>query len=207
MHQTFSHYLRKNFKGSSVKKNTLFLLKVYKRFNLICKRFSKSNRIECPKGCGYCCQHHEPFISLTEAEAIAAWLLYQKINPYQRFSHLQDRSCCIFFDENTPFHCSLYPIRPLLCRSFGFMGSKKKQGERCYTPCKQMIYRGKNPMPTAGRWKKIVPASLGGDLLEKQQAGSNYNTIKISDAIYQSWNKLNLFLLFSQEEKKRKGRH
>jgi Fe-S-cluster containining protein len=64
--------------------------------------------MRCDKGCGACCG---PVIcSDAEFDAVAAYVLKHDIRPRR-----QGQRCPLYIDGE----CSVYPVRPFICRAFG----------------------------------------------------------------------------------------
>ena len=96
----------------------------------------------CPAGCGMCCEHFEPDVYEYEALYLAAWLLAHDAEKAERIrTHgaLQSRNNddgCFLYDPNTPYHCTVYGGRCLICRLFGHSGTRGKDMKIHWKPCK-----------------------------------------------------------------------
>ncbi len=95
----------------------------------------------CPDGCGDCCAHFEPDLLECEALYLAAWLLEN--NPRVArwimegdFVSANNDDGCILFDPGTPYHCTVYGGRCLICRLFGYAGEHDKNGRPRWRPCR-----------------------------------------------------------------------
>jgi Fe-S-cluster containining protein len=101
----------------------------------------------CPHGCGTCCQGYVPDCLPVEAEYLALYLLAEKP---QTASRMLEPSAgpaparCPLYDPSSPFHCSVYPARPVVCRLFAFAGIRPKQGGWTFRLCRHM--------PTPAAW-------------------------------------------------------
>lgn len=115
--------------------------------------------VGCPDGCGKCCVHFEPEIYEAEALYLAAWMLE---NQKERADHIAElgeaafthrdicsrndeggsdecyEDGCVLFDPKTPYHCTVYGGRCLICRLFGFSGDHGKDGYIRWKPCRHM---------------------------------------------------------------------
>jgi len=86
--------------------------------------------IKCKKGCAYCCKEGE--YPLSELEYINLMLFYQKLSNdikgriNQNIELLIEQNKQKFYE--CPFliddACSVYPARPIICRSFGLISYK-----------------------------------------------------------------------------------
>ena len=111
----------------------------------------------CPDGCGKCCVHFEPEIYEAEALYLAAWMLENQKDRAEHIAELGEAafihssskghgdSCderyedgCVLFDPCTPYHCTVYGGRCLICRLFGFSGDHGKDGYIRWKPCRHM---------------------------------------------------------------------
>ncbi len=163
------------------KEQLLVISRWYEKFEQESSEFSKEAGIRCPDGCGLCCiASYEPEVTLPEGLYAAWYILEQRRELEKRFSLLEGRSCCIFYDEHTPFHCTIYPARPLICRGFGFSGYTDKHGEFSYRPCRHM------------RSEEISREAKSGPVLSSFQAQVSFGSAyyPISDAIFHGWEKL-----------------
>ena len=104
----------------------------------------------CPAGCGMCCEHFEPDVYEYEALYLAAWLLAHDAEKAERIrTHgaLQSRNNddgCFLYDPNTPYHCTVYGGRCLICRLFAHSGTRGKDMRVHWKPCKFIEGTGKN---------------------------------------------------------------
>ncbi|MCR5724543.1 MAG: YkgJ family cysteine cluster protein [Treponema sp.] len=95
----------------------------------------------CPSGCGQCCVGFEPDIIENEALYMAAWLLENQrpvalkiANGCFPFNHTD--GTCLFFNPQSPFHCSIYNGRAFICRLFGASSFHSKHEDKVWRPCK-----------------------------------------------------------------------
>ncbi len=64
---------------------------------------------------------------------------------------------CVFFDLHGRGHCAVYPLRPLICRLFGFAAVRDKHGQPSYRPCRRMM----------GCWAPGAPPPVYADLAQR----------------------------------------
>ncbi|HKL87080.1 MAG TPA: YkgJ family cysteine cluster protein [Treponemataceae bacterium] len=98
---------------------------------------------QCEPGCGTCCVDFEPDILESEALYLAAWMLENQkeraiaiLEGTFMSPRLDPERGCIFFDPSTPYHCTVYEGRCIICRLFGYTGDKGKDGKLRFKPCK-----------------------------------------------------------------------
>ncbi len=105
-------------------------------------RFTEEAHISCPSGCGECCREFTPPVTSSEALAIAAWTYFvqeRDVRPLMRFT-VTGKGCPFADQMREGGKCTIYQVRPLLCRLFGAAATRTKRGlefRRC----------SKNPEP------------------------------------------------------------
>ncbi len=116
---------------------------VYKSIEKGQSDWKKSGGSFCPDGCGNCCVDFEPDVTEGEAIYLAWWLLRNKPETAQAIANGtyisprgENPSGCILFEPDSPFHCTVYDGRCLICRIFGFSGDTGKDGKKRWKPCK-----------------------------------------------------------------------
>lgn len=113
-------------------------------------RAPKRRQVGCPDGCGTCCQGFDPDVLPAEADAVADHLLASGRPDLLDRAHRNPGAdgTCVFYDPENPWHCTIYPVRPLVCRAFGFSRTEDRFGQPVFRFCRHM--------PTDG------PAQLSG---------------------------------------------
>ena len=107
------------------------------------KLWKTRSPMQCPDGCGSCCVHFEPEVYEAEALYLAAWMLEHQSERADRIAEADSNSFtrgdgCFLFDPDSPYHCTVYEGRCLICRLFGFSGDHGKDGTIRWKPCKYM---------------------------------------------------------------------
>lgn len=102
-------------------------------------RFCESFDVHCKSGCGSCCEHFIPDITRIESEYLAFGLAVE--GRQQEILDLvrdwdPENPVCPLYRFDTPFHCSVYRWRPLICRLFGACAVKDKEGRPQFRHCK-----------------------------------------------------------------------
>lgn len=103
--------------------------------------FQEKYNIHCPSGCGECCRHFVPDITKLEALLVASYIRFcmpdwEAIKQKLEFFKTNNFEFCPLFRENTPYHCSVYEARPLICRLFGNSCNQDKMGNAVFKRCK-----------------------------------------------------------------------
>jgi len=100
--------------------------------------------IACPADCGTCCVHFVPDAMPVEMDRIAFYLLTERKDLIDYFIETMKTSegrdaACPFRDPDAPGkNCMVYPVRPLICRLFGFCSVNDKSGEAAFSLCREM---------------------------------------------------------------------
>ena len=107
------------------------------------KLWKTRSPMQCPDGCGSCCVHFEPEVYEAEALYLAAWMLEHQSERADRIAEADVDSFtrgdgCFLFNPDSPYHCTVYEGRCLICRLFGFSGDHGKDGTIRWKPCKYM---------------------------------------------------------------------
>lgn len=113
---------------------------LYHKIQMSQKGWYEKTGIVCPEGCGECCRNFEPDLLESEAVYMAVWLLENQNETAQKviageFPFPQNKGCP-FWNENSPYHCSIYEGRAFICRLFGASGFHSKTGAPVWKPCK-----------------------------------------------------------------------
>lgn len=97
----------------------------------------------CPEGCGTCCVDFEPDVVESEALYLASWLLCHRRSMAEAilngtFIPLRHdgKKGCVLYNPDSPYHCTVYEGRPLICRLFGYSGNNGKDGKLSWKSCK-----------------------------------------------------------------------
>ena len=119
--------------GDSLKELSLIYDDVERDTEEFCEEYS----IHCTLGCGECCENFMPDITPAEANMIASYLIFIRkdmslIEKVKKKTSIH----CPLYDSNNPYHCQVYPVRPLVCRLFGQCASKMKDGKKIFRRCR-----------------------------------------------------------------------
>lgn len=132
--------------ASAARERLLAMEKLYARADEAVRRFQDAAGLSCPFGCGSCCEGFVPDILPAEAEYLAAYLAVAEAERAYALaasglgptSYPGGRLGCPLYRPDTPYHCSVYEARPLICRLFAFSAVKDKQGEPSFSLCRLM---------------------------------------------------------------------
>lgn len=97
--------------------------------------------LHCPPGCGRCCENPEVETTVVEMMPLALelWQRGEAVTWIERSLAVAERGSCVFYQAD-PFvpgngRCSVYWLRPTICRLFAFATVKNKQGQSVLAAC------------------------------------------------------------------------
>lgn len=132
--------------GSSVHQILQKMDEVYTQIDESQTEWKKVSPMQCPDGCGCCCENFEPDVLESEALYMAAFLVFnepQKAQAILDGSYISPRkNCgntgkgCFLFNPADNYHCTVYNGRPFICRLFGYSGDTDKDGKPRWKPCR-----------------------------------------------------------------------
>ncbi|MGB4406039.1 MAG: YkgJ family cysteine cluster protein [Sphaerochaeta sp.] len=128
------------YRGTYAGEGMASLAELYDQIEEETSRFCFEHSIACGPGCGACCEHFMPDITALEARLVAAYLLLIKKDPELTSKILDARESttgpCPLYRFDSPYHCSVYPVRPLICRLFGVCANGDKEGNGVFRRCR-----------------------------------------------------------------------
>ena len=192
------------FRTNGVLEGAEELMKLYAEMEEASISFTSRFDVTCPPACGTCCEHFVPAITDSEATLVALYLLYVK--PEQRlFDALysgDQTEACPLYDADDPHHCQVYPVRPVVCRSFNSLPSRDKNGNLRFRSCR---------FTDKGTEKRVLDHAQIAVLEEVRSMSDFGSSLALSDAssdaeslprqVVRQLSKLLLIQRFSQEEK------
>lgn len=109
--------------------------------------WKRASPFHCADGCGSCCVDFEPDVLECEALYLACWMLCHQaeraesilsgtFSPPREGTTDELAAGCILYDPASPYHCTVYDGRCLICRLFGYTGDRGKDGTARWKPCK-----------------------------------------------------------------------
>ena len=131
------------FDGTYAGQSMTDLFSLYLQIEGKTTEFCRSHSIACGEGCGTCCEHFMPDITASEARLVAAYLLFvvKDLDLIERVKAFAGNSKgpCPLYRADSPYHCSVYPARPLICRLFGACAYQDKNGNARFRRCRYNI--------------------------------------------------------------------
>jgi len=112
----------------------------YSRLDDLISAFRASTGLSCKAGCGWCCETGDPEITVYEAMPLARAIVSDPalLERYNAYRGNGTRKPCFFHDASRDFQCTVYGIRPMICRMFGYAGVRDKNGAVRFKPCPKM---------------------------------------------------------------------
>ena len=119
------------------------ILGLYSQMDRQTSEIQSRTGLQCPPGCGQCCESSVPHATVLELLPAAqelfsrgeaqAWL--------ERMASIRENERCVFYDPDALIPgngcCQLYILRPSVCRLFGFAVKKKKDGNPELITCRR----------------------------------------------------------------------
>jgi Fe-S-cluster containining protein len=116
------------------------IMDLYEQLDRDVASFVTKSGMHCPPGCGACCL--SPHVETTVAEMLPlALMLFERDEVEAVIERLQESGTTCVQYESLPGQpekgrCRSYAERPVLCRLFGYMGSRDKTGQPRYGACR-----------------------------------------------------------------------
>lgn len=126
------------FRTNGVLERAEALMAMYEEMEASASLFTSHFEVVCPPSCGTCCEHFTPAITGDEANLVALYLLYVKheIQLFDALYTADTAGACPLYDPQDPHHCQVYPVRPVVCRSFNSLPSRDKNGNLRFRSCR-----------------------------------------------------------------------
>jgi Fe-S-cluster containining protein len=112
-------------------------------------QFRILTRIKCPERCGECCTRSAVETTAIEMMpmALELWRNNEAESCLERIEEAPQGAICVFYKSDPGNHslgrCTVYEMRPLICRLFGFFTARNKYGKYVYHSCR--VIRRKYP--------------------------------------------------------------
>jgi Fe-S-cluster containining protein len=122
------------------------IVELFSRLEAETSAFAGASGLRCPDGCGACCESPNVYTSVVELEPLAEELVARG-----EAEDALDRAAaagpgqCVFYASHGPGlgRCTVYALRPMICRLFGFAAVRNKQGQPELAGCR--VHKGAQP--------------------------------------------------------------
>jgi len=172
------------FEGTYVGQSMAGLVELYSTIENQTSVFCTQYNIACGSGCGTCCEHFMPDITVSEARLVAAYLLFVKKDEtlIEALSSARGNTSgpCPLYNPDSPYHCTVYQARPLICRLFGACSNQGKDGRAVFRRCK---YNVEQTMPSSLILDEDVPVMQDYSYALRSLDDGNGNVGYLSDMV------------------------
>lgn len=150
------------------------VLALYRRLDRRTAVFRRATGLGCPRGCGECCLSPDVEAGVLELLPLALHLQKRgRLEPTLARLASGARPCVFYSPEplgDFGGRCSVYPLRPLLCRLFGFSTVRDPEGRPQLALCRlvreadpagaraaaERAASGKLAAPVMGEWSLVL---------------------------------------------------
>jgi Fe-S-cluster containining protein len=114
-------------------------LALYRDADALTEQVSHGAGLACPPGCGACCVRTPPHVSVADMAPIAraAIAAGEAEALYERAKATGAGPCVLFAPGQLPGGCTVYAIRPVICRLFAFAAVRDKHGALEVAVCRE----------------------------------------------------------------------
>ena len=120
------------------------VIEVYRVIDQGIENLKNECGLSCPFGCGTCCESPNVEASILEMLPVAIWMFESgEVDMWlEKLATKGDDPTCVFYTPETLSYgqgrCGIYPIRPSMCRLFGYAAVRDKLGNLKFGACKVM---------------------------------------------------------------------
>jgi uncharacterized protein len=152
------------------------MLDLFSRLEAETSAFASASGLRCPDGCGACCESPNVYTSVIELEPLAQELVARgEAEAALDRAEAAGPGPCVFYASHGPGQgrCTVYALRPMICRLFGFAAVRDKQGQPELAGCRvhkaaqpevmahaRAFVAGGQPVPMMTDWQQQA-AELG----------------------------------------------
>jgi Fe-S-cluster containining protein len=134
-------------------------LQLYAEADAATASLATATGLACPPGCGECCARHDPHVTIADVvplarAAVAAGTAEALLD---RALAAPAGPCVYFVPGRLPGGCTVYELRPVLCRLFGFAAVRDKHGRAALAACE--VHKAATPEVAA---RAIAHVAAGG---------------------------------------------
>ncbi len=118
------------------------IMEIYGEIDRQIEVFQTASGLQCPSGCGKCCQNPEVETTPLQMLPLAMALINQDLAEawLEKVDMVNYAGACVFYQSDRFIagngRCGVYAWRPSLCRLFGFAATRNKHGEPELAACK-----------------------------------------------------------------------
>ncbi len=171
-------------------------------------QFQIKTGLRCPDNCGgVCCRKEDVHTTSLEMLPVAHDILRQGTGAAW-LERIQDRipaGRCVFYEslqpEEASGHCTMYALRPLICRLFGFATIRNRTGGQRLSTCRIIRQAAPEIVAAANHLSSDAPClSDVGAWLFAIDSGSGSRLLPINEALQQALRRMGLYMQLAHGE-------
>lgn len=114
-------------------------LAIYAEADRLTDAVAGATGLACPTGCGACCVRTPPHVSVSDVAPVARALVAAGEGEavLERARAIGAGVCALFAPGRLPGGCTVYAIRPIICRLFAFAAVRDKRGAPELAICRE----------------------------------------------------------------------
>lgn len=116
-------------------------LALYRDADALTDQVSHGAGLSCPTGCGACCVRTPPHVSVADMAPIARAAIARSVDDaealHARATAVGPGPCVLFAPGQLPGGCTVYALRPVICRLFAFAAVRDKHGGLEIAVCRE----------------------------------------------------------------------
>jgi Fe-S-cluster containining protein len=114
-------------------------LAIYAEADRLTAAVADATGLACPTGCGACCVRTQPHVSVADVAPLARAAIAAGEGEalHARATALGAGPCALFAPGQLPGGCTVYAIRPIICRLFAFAAVRDKRGAPELAICRE----------------------------------------------------------------------
>jgi uncharacterized protein len=171
---------------------------IFNEIDLQIETLQKASGLQCPTGCGKCCENPQVETTTLEVLPLALELLQRNEAEYwlEQASKSNYSGVCIFYQPDPAIagngRCGVYAWRPALCRLFGFAANRNKHNQSELAACK--IHKQTMPEVLATLPVELAPNFSDFSMQLRNLQPDQSNLIPINQAVAIAIQKVGFFL-------------
>jgi uncharacterized protein len=102
-------------------------LALYSEADVAIEGFAQATGVRCPTGCGACCFHTTPEVTVADARPLAEAAIARGEGAalLARAREVGEGICVLYAGDEAGGRCTSYAERPMLCRMYGFAAMRR----------------------------------------------------------------------------------
>jgi len=176
------------------------ITQIYSEIDRQIETFQQASGLQCPSGCGKCCENPEVETTPLEVLPLALELLRRDEAEHWLDKASENARVCIFYQPDPLIagngRCGVYAWRPSLCRLFGFASIKNKYDRPELAACK--IHKQTLPQVLKNLPIELAPNFGDFSMQLRNLQPDRSDLVPINQAVAIAINKVGLLLDYEQ---------